>query len=146
MTGKSKIQPRDSESSTTQDWFLQSLVNMANYDGVELGLTLSVGGLLISGTLIGGKKYFEEFGADFVSPISDKEQAESIKSSFSKYGIIYRTPESDEEALLPPVYIHLKDAKFFHNSGKPIPSNRSVLWRGRITAVDGFSLGSLSAS
>ncbi|EHF5019428.1 hypothetical protein AA629_004500, partial [Enterobacter hormaechei] len=44
-----------------KDWFLQMLVGMAN-DGMGIGLSLNVGGLIISGTLCGGKEYFYEFG------------------------------------------------------------------------------------
>ncbi|KKK92070.1 hypothetical protein LCGC14_2706590, partial [marine sediment metagenome] len=29
---------------------------------------------------------------------------------------------------------------------KPIPSNAGVCWRGKISAVDGFTLGKLSSS
>lgn len=43
------------------DWFLQSLVNMANTDSLQIGITLQVSGLLVSGVLVGGKAYFEGF-------------------------------------------------------------------------------------
>ena len=48
-----------------QDWLLQSLVNMANVSELEIGITLQVSGLLVSGILVGGKKYFEGFAEDF---------------------------------------------------------------------------------
>ncbi|BBI98466.1 gas vesicle protein [Ferrigenium kumadai] len=122
------------------DWFLQSLVNMAN-DGIEIGVTLQVSGLLVSGVLAGGKSYFEGFAEDFSSGLNDPEAAESVRGSFAKYGEIYKKEGDDAPPL--PQYIHLKNARFFNTSGNPIPGNKGVWWRGRISEVAGFTLGSL---
>ncbi|MFL1806044.1 gas vesicle accessory protein GvpU [Plesiomonas shigelloides] len=124
-----------------KDWFLQSLVNMANGGVLSFGITLNVGGFLVSGELIGGKAYFEGFGSDFASGLSDSSIADQVKASFAQHGEIYSSNENPS----PPAYIHLKDARFFNSNGNPIPGNRGVWWRGRISEVDGFSLGSLSA-
>lgn len=124
-----------------KDWFLQSLINMVNGGKMSFGITLNVGGFLVSGTLIGGKEYFEGFGEDFASGFQDLDSAESIKAAFSKNGEIY----TSEEDAPPPSYVHIKDARFFNTNGNPIPGNRGVWWRGRVAEVDGFSLGSLSA-
>lgn len=125
-----------------KDWFLQSLVSIVNSGGFSFGVTLNVGGFLVSGQLIGGKEYFEGFGGDFSGSFQDAETAESVKASFAQYGDIY---SSDKEPPPPPSYIHIKEAKFFNTNGNPIPGNRGVWWRGRISQIDGFSLGSLSA-
>ncbi|MGP9499720.1 gas vesicle accessory protein GvpU [Halomonas sp. 86] len=122
------------------DWFLQSLVNMAN-DGIEVGVTLQVSGLLVSGILASGKAYFEGFAEDFSSGLNDPEAAESVRDSFAKYGEIYK--KEGDDAPPPPQYIHLKNARFFNTSGHPIPGNKGVWWRGRISEVAGFTLGSL---
>lgn len=125
-----------------KDWFLQNLVNIVNSGGLSFGVTLNVGGFLVSGQLVGGKEYFEGFGSDFAGAFSDSESAEYIQKSFAKHGEIY---SSDKETSPPPSYIHLKEAKFFNTNGNPIPGNRGIWWRGRLSQVDGFSLGSLSA-
>ncbi len=132
--------------TSQNDWFLQTLVNMANNSSLEFGITLQVSGMLVSGNLVNGKVYFEGFAADFASPFAnDPETAESIKKSFSQFGEVY-THEGDDQADRPlPQYVHLKDARFFNTAGKPIPGNKGVWWRGRICEVGGFSLGSLSA-
>jgi hypothetical protein len=122
------------------DWFLQSFVNLANYKALEFSITLNVGGFLISGNLIGGKKYFDKFAAEFSGAYEDKHEAEVIKNALSKHGEIYL---SDEDEIPPPVFIHLEDARFFSTHGKPIPNNNGVLWRGQISKVDGFILGGL---
>lgn len=128
---------------TQPDWFLQSLVAMANNSDIELGITLQVSGLLVSGTLVGGKKYFEGFAEDFSGVFaSEPEVAESIKNSFAKYGEIYKKEEGEE--IPPPQYIHLKNTRFFNTAGNPIPGNKGVWWRGRVSEVGGFTLGSLA--
>src|SRR5688572_8180609 len=128
--------------SATCDWFLQSLVNMANRGGLQIGITLQVSGLLVSGVLVGGKAYFEGFAEDISSSIADPELAASIRNSFAKYGEIYS--EQEGEQLPPPDYIHLRNTRFFNTSGNPIPKNTGVWWRGRLSEVGGFTLGSLS--
>lgn len=125
-----------------EDWFLQHLVNIANKDQFGFGITLNVGGMLVSGLLTSGKQYFEGFGTDFATIFEDNKDAEEVRKTFNKHGEIYDTEASKTN---PPSYIHLKNAKFFNTQGKPIPSNRGVWWRGRITEIHGFSLGSLNA-
>jgi len=44
----------------SKDWFLQFLVNLANKNRFELDITLTVGGILISGTLVGVRQYFDD--------------------------------------------------------------------------------------
>lgn len=122
------------------DWFLQLLVNMVN-DGLELGLTLQVGGFLVSGIAVSAKKYFDATGEQFSSTMSDSE---SIKQLFATLGEQEPLPEG--QLLPPPNYIHLKDARYFHNSGHPMPMNQPIWWRGRICQVGGFSIGVMSAS
>ena len=123
-----------------QDWFLQSLINIVNTEEMSFGITLNVGGLLVSGTLIGGQHYFEGFGSDFSG---GDESAENLKKAFAKYSNIYTQEKEDKQKS--PRYIHLQDAQFFNTSGNPIPSNKGVWWRGRVSEVSGFMLGSLSS-
>jgi len=125
-----------------KDWLLQSLLNIVNSGGLSFGITLNVGGFLVSGHLVGGKEYFEGFGAEFASGISDISASESIRASLAEHGKIYDTQQDDDAP--PPSYIHIKEAKFFTTSGSPVPGNRGVWWRGRLSQVDGFSLGILN--
>lgn len=129
-------------SKETSDWFLQNLVSMANDDGFEVGITLTVNGFLVSGQLIGGRKYFEKFGTLFESAIKPEEK-DSIASKYRELG---ESVYSDDLHKDDPTYIHLNDVKFFQTSGNPIPSMTGVLWRGRLSEVNGFLLGALTAS
>jgi hypothetical protein len=49
------------------DWFLFQLVEWANQFDIEQGITLAVGGAMISGQLISGRRYFEEVAAFLMS-------------------------------------------------------------------------------
>lgn len=125
------------------DWFLQFLVNVANRSSMEVGITLQVSGMLVSGSLVSGKEYFEGFGTIFSSAFSDPELAASIKKSVSSQGDIYADDDDEGGDQSLPQFIHLKNARFFNTAGRPIPGNCGVWWRGRICEVGGFSLGSL---
>jgi hypothetical protein len=123
------------------DWHLATLVDMANYNGLRLGIVLSTGGFLVSGRLIGGSEYFDSFSELFVSNFSDlpEEEKNSLQKSMAGSRDIYKSAKG------PPSYIHLKDAQFFAGGGSgPLPGNMGVLWRGRLCEVTGFFLGHLS--
>lgn len=143
---------RGREWNARVDWFLQSLVEMVNSSAMSFGVTLSVGGVLISGELVGGQHYFEGFGAEFTQSFSDEKAAKGAKESFAKMGAIYSKGGNDATAsgtapagvATGPSYIHLKNARFYQADGKPLPS-QGVWWRGKLSAVDGFTLGVLKA-
>ncbi len=120
------------------DWFLRALVRAAQNDGyIGLGLTLQMGGLLVSGALINPKEYFEEFSKMMAKAHIDYvDYALLLRKDIAALGEIL-----DPKAY--PTYIHLKEAQYFTPAGDPIPSNSMSLWRGRINRVDGFSLGAL---
>jgi len=125
------------------DWFLQKLVSLANTMGLSFGVTLFVEGVMISGMLVSGKRYFEAFADEFSSNYpGDDEAKEEVRGGIASHTAIYAGDDSDNEPP-PPQYIHLVDARCFAPGGQPIPTNRGVLWRGRINAVSGFNLGTL---
>jgi hypothetical protein len=126
-------------------------VNITNAgDGSgELGMTLLVSGFLISGKMVGGGKYVEGFANDFASGFVDQTLAENVRRSFSQYGEIYKADAAQPDTADPPpdspTYIHMKDARFFNTAGSPIPANRGVWWRGRLSEVSGFMMGTLES-
>lgn len=130
--------------SPSADWFLQTLVNIVNdADGLELGIILQVGGGFVSGYLVGIAKYFEGFASDFSSAFQGTV-SEQIRQELTNLGKIKPATENPDDAPLPN-YIHLREARFYHPSGKPMPANRGVWWRGRVSEVSGFCIGSLTA-
>ena len=133
------------------DWFLAELVRRANEGGLSLGLTLCVGGGLVSGALIGGREYFEGFAGDVASSVADATVAHKVREFFRSPAALYQPDEglpdgAKASSLADPLsYIHLKAARFFTPSGAPIPGSCGGYWRGKLSAVDGFVLGLLAA-
>jgi hypothetical protein len=131
------------------DAFLRALVNIVNTSDpkIELGITLSVGGTQVSGKVISGDTYFELFSQAFATSFGFKDAAttESVRESINSYGVAYRGEQLNDPDRLPPNYIHIRDAKVFGHGGDPFPDNGS-LWRGKLSSVNGFHLGTLSRS
>jgi hypothetical protein len=132
------------------DWFLQKLVAVMNESPESyVGITLNVGGILVSGELISGKRYFEAFAKEYADGSRavglDSAVADQLETSLADLGRIYDEPDEWGETAAWPHFIHLRNAQFFWPGQLPVPMNRPVWWRGRIEAVDGFVLGSLSA-
>jgi hypothetical protein len=124
------------------DWFLRELINMVNWGRVSLPVTFSVGGLLITGELVSGQQYFDSFAEDFkIGADIDSEEAETARVRFSeilrRFGTLYPSKHTEGEPFL-----HLRNARIIQ-TGIAQPSG--VWWRGRLDAVDGFILGTLTA-
>lgn len=144
---ESQSEVQDVEILGSKDWFLQSTIETIIAHGVEIGITLTVGGAIVSGMLISGKKYFEELG-DTLAAASEAEgdMQSVIGNAWKQYTAIYDQPDDAPEDWQPPAasFIHLRNAKFYAPGQPPIPSNRGVLWRGKLASIDGFSIGNFS--
>lgn len=138
-------------SKESQDWFFESLVSSVNGTDVTIGITVSIGGILVSGELVSGHLYFE--GIANLAP-KDSKTYEYFKS----YGDIYlkkdseeseeknndATEKSDEKPKSSIRFFHIKNAKYFHPSGRALPDQDGIWFRGKINTVDGFTFGILS--
>jgi hypothetical protein len=145
-TERGENQPgEETETSTTgpgdTDAILQFFVVMADTTGMNTGVTLNVGGLIISGTLVGMKEYFDSLVAGLRTARGNAMINEVLGERFNKFAEkaseIMTAPYKD--LWKEPEYIHLKNARWY-TPGGAIPT-KGILWRGRLGAVDGFSLG-----
>ena len=131
-----------SDNTPAKDWFLQFLVNLANKNQMELDMTLTVGGILVSGTLVGVRQYFDDLSEYFASPFDSGTHSEVIKDTFKKIGD-QCTCISPSEQTDNPSYIHLKNTIFSDGKERITSGKTGVWWRGRISEVQGFTPGKL---
>jgi hypothetical protein len=162
QTSESQATPEDLPTNRAHfncDWFLQTLVDMANNaskeGSIEFPITLQVGGLLVSGHLTSGRNFFEGLADDLKSGLDqipgwEKAGNEDIVAPFRQLGKhMYETPEQEstdpKDTIKKSIeFIHLRNARIMHPGGSPVPNNRPVWWRGRLEAVDAFFLGGLA--
>ena len=132
--------------SAQHDWFIQSLVNVANVAPLSFGVTLQVSGLLVSGYLVSGKTYFEAIGQQIVSGLSQNAAlADQMRKMFATFESAYPNDPGQSERPVPQ-FVHLQNARFYSTDGTPVPANEGVWWRGRISQISGIVIGILNVS
>ncbi|WP_175989919.1 gas vesicle accessory protein GvpU [Bacillus sp. Marseille-Q1617] len=125
-------------SGANKDSILEFFVQAANKHDFTLDITLNVNGAVITGTLISAKDYFDALSENFEdgSDVAQKLSEELVKAG----------EQVDEGALSEANFIHLKNTKVYCGDNKPTPSKGKILWRGKLSEVDGFFLGKISES
>ncbi|MBZ4418028.1 gas vesicle accessory protein GvpU [Myxococcus sp. RHSTA-1-4] len=134
-----------SEKQPEVDWYLESLVHIVTATKFSIGVTLSVGGTVVTGQLISGKEYLELSAGQISDAFKrlgvSEEGAKGIKESLaSPAERLYREETDAQPAGYG--YIHLKDARIV--TGAASHALGGSLWRARLSTVDGFSLGELT--
>lgn len=123
------------------DPLLASLVRDVNTRDTDEGLsiTLTVGGVLVSGKL-GSRTAYIRACMWHLDQGAERNSA-AVRAAFNA--------DTDADEASPsawPSYVHVQDVRFFDATGASVPRGRhwpSVWWRGRIGAVDGWTLGEL---
>ncbi|WP_434998682.1 gas vesicle accessory protein GvpU [Vibrio scophthalmi] len=124
------------------DWYIQNMISLANH-GIDVGITLTVGGTVMSGKLISGKKYFDLVTEQIESSLSDENFKKVFVSFLESNSARYQGSPSEMPATQN-AYIHLMDAKIFDSQGNSIPTNEGLLWRGKLDSISGISIGTIS--
>jgi hypothetical protein len=117
---------------------------------VSIGVTLLVGGLLVSGQIESGEAWFEHhredlesrqpgFGAIFESEI---ERYAEERSRAESTPVENRTDEERDRVIVS--YVHLRDVTILAADGSPL-SDQPTRWRCRLAAIDGWRFGPISA-
>jgi hypothetical protein len=133
-----------------EDFFLYTLIDWAER-GIEVPITLSVGGTLVAGYMISEEKYFEE-SAKVVRWTSDpaaekalQDLFRSMSNAFDKAATEVVDAGSDPDAVrekrdeMAKSCLHLRDT-YITSSGQEI-GMQGTLFRCKRRAVDGFWLG-----
>lgn len=115
-----------------KDRILETLLKIAyrmESDGPDMptDIILTVGGILISGTVISQKQYLQLLGGGVILEIIEAAKSRGELSETDEF------PDDESND-----FIHLANAKFFV-SGQSSLFNNGALWRGRIDAIDGFT-------
>ncbi|MGG3927286.1 hypothetical protein ABET51_14965 [Metabacillus fastidiosus] len=131
------------EIQQIDDGVLIKLLSLINEDelGIEIEVTLTVSGTHISGIIINPITYFE--GAlQSIQHIKDHTLQRILTNQFEKLKEEYiKEKEDSEDEEFAPNFIHLKDAVFHTAAGQMLHQNCPIWWRGKISSIDGFSLG-----
>lgn len=127
---KESTQEKKTNETPRLDYILWTLASIVVDNGISFDITLNVKGIIICGTVITQKQYFEGVSQQ----LAGSENGEAFGKLMSQMGG-YEESESK--------FIHLKDAKYLV-ANNHVPSNEGVYWRGRLTEIDGFNLGSFS--
>ena len=131
---------------------LVSLVQLANAYGLEQPVVLTLAGQVLSGTLVGGRYYFERLASAVQGDDADDTMRGALAAGYRRRGEEFADwgagstlgdldpegPDDDALAAMPRVaYLHLRDVGVV---GSPA-SGRQPLWRGRLADVVGWSVG-----
>jgi hypothetical protein len=128
---------------------------------MSMGITLTTSTGLISGQLISAIEWFRTVekqcneaasrypGARSLAEFF-KQFADDYAESLAEYSVTleriqdipdrYRNILVEEET---PSFIHLKEARLF-SAGQTLQPGNGILWRGRLSEVNGWCLGSMS--
>ncbi|WP_405583930.1 hypothetical protein [Streptomyces sp. NBC_01092] len=152
-------------SESAPDYALARLIDVVNGSSLELGITVTVSGSTITGTLISNTKWFDLQAESFKTAMKVEGDEIGLHSLFENWSRLTREAQEEEakvrEAIegveLPDRYlraideedssvafIHLADARIVHPQGF-VPAEGAA-WRGRLDEVSGWFLGTLSQS
>ena len=126
------VKPRDAD--------LLFFVDIANKYEVEMGVTLLIKGVWISGEIISGKTYYESLVKSF-GPYQEGSLVESIADYFKGTAkVFYTKPEDQDDCSIPNNFMHLKNITQNNGSGSMAKMNNAFL-RVKIEEIDGYILG-----
>lgn len=128
-----------------------ALLLLAAERDIRIGLTVDVGGGVVTGTLIGTLAYCRALADQFVSTTGNTEMDEGFAESFRDLvddaaGIARgdRRHPPDAAAYEQSVgFLHLEDARYVTPAGLLPQGRHGVLWRCPVSAVSSWSVGDL---
>lgn len=131
-----------------------NLLLLAAERDVRVGLTVTVDGVVVTGTLIGTLAYCRALADEFVSTTGSTDMDELFAESFHEMvdnaaGLAAgdrRNPPDAESYERSIRFLHLSDARFAVGGGMLPLGRHGVLWRCPVSDVSGWSLGDLTAA
>ena len=124
--------------------FFANFVVINSLLGSSLKCTVLVKGIVLSGTLIGVREYYQLYVELHGDALPENLRQGYVALGISledRYKDLARTdPMQLREAITP---FYMKDA-FIIGGVNPLPVQKGILWEGRTDQVDGFSLSSFA--
>ncbi|MFE3430004.1 hypothetical protein [Streptomyces sp. NPDC059171] len=144
------------------DYVLTQLVELVNRSDAEFGMTVASNGLTVTGTLVSNRKWFD-LQAQFLKAATSSadgevglhtifegwrdanreitEEEKRIEETIEGLDLPERIQKAIAEVTQRTGYIHLAKARYVSTQGF-VPTE-GVLWRGRLDAVTGWSVGEM---
>jgi|GEM_PF-696268 len=135
--------PPKASSAVQKDPMLQALAEVAERSPLELGVTLNIKGLIITGFIISQSNYFESLISGLKSTDQDSEIKDSLLEFLSGLKEKLTAKPKQQSSHEHPKFIHLRNVKIYPSEGRGMPTYGDALWRGLIDSVDGFALGEM---
>jgi hypothetical protein len=125
------------------DELLEFLLRKVEETGIGAGITLCLNGSIITGNLIKSKIYYDKMIEmyDFDnSQLTAKNQDELDKWNgyYSEY-VVFINELKKQEDPQNLKYIHLEHVTFRNVNSNIL--TQAIVWRGKLSSVDGFSIG-----
>lgn len=128
-----------------------SLLLLAAERDVRVPMSITAGGVVVSGTLIGTLAYYRAFADQFTSAIGVTEMTEGFADAFrdlvDEAADVARgdrrdppDPASYEQAV---AFVHLEEARYVGQAGVLPHGRHGVLWRCPVADITGWSVGEL---
>jgi hypothetical protein len=123
------------------DSFLRGFAKAAQKTDFSMSITLGVRGAIVTGMLIGRDKWLEELSAA-LSAAGEVGQGlgDGLREGFREADL---QQPADQEVFYG--FLHLKDAQYVLGGSSFAPTTAGFLWRGRISEISAWSLGSLAS-
>jgi hypothetical protein len=122
---------------------LEFLITKVEETGIGAGITLCVNGSVITGNLIKSRVYYDkmiemyDFDKDQLTAKNAEELAKWNDYYAQYVSFINELKNQENQQNLK--YIYLEHVTFRNvNSNTP---TQAIVWRGKLSAVDGFSIG-----
>jgi hypothetical protein len=126
------------------DWYLQMLIESVNGTDLKFPITLYVNGIVLTGNLVSGHLYFAGLAEQLTTFFGEdwEHTPATVKNLTFPGGRYLKDKESDDS---PPAYfVHLEEAKVMSPGQQPMPTHTGTWWRGRVSEVSGFNLGTFA--
>ena len=128
-----------------------SLLLLAAERDVRVPMSITVDGVVVSGTLIGTLAYYRAFADQFTSAFGVTEMTEGFADAFrdlvdeaAELARGDRRDPPDPAAYEGAVaFVHLEEARYLGHAGVLPHGRHGVLWRCPVSHITGWSVGEL---